>query len=148
MTKPFQQWLPWRALAVAAMLGLPGTEAATPASKTGPAQPVTFSKDVAPILQRACQNCHRPNNIAPMSFLTYKNVRPWARSIKEKVVRREMPPWFVDRNVGINQFKDDPSLTDEEIGTITAWVDAGSPEGNSADRIGILSITVCRFSTA
>jgi len=58
---------------------------------------VTFTKDVAPILQRACQNCHRPNNMAPMSLLTYQDARPWARSIKEKVVKRDMPPWFVDR---------------------------------------------------
>ena len=68
-----------------------------------------------------------------MSFLTYKNVRPWARSIKEKVVRREMPPWFIDRNIGIRQFKDDPSLTGEEVATIAAWADTGAPEGNPAD---------------
>src|SRR5579871_4889257 len=79
---------------------------------------VTFTKDVAPILQRACQNCHRPGSIAPMSLLTYKEARPWARSIKEKVARRQMPPWHIDRNVGINRFKDDPSLTDAEIATI------------------------------
>ena len=72
---------------------------------------VTFSKDIAPILQRACQNCHRPGSIAPMSLLTYKDARPWARSIKEKVALRRMPPWHIDRNVGITKFKDDPSLT-------------------------------------
>jgi len=94
---------------------------------------VTFSKDVAPILQRACQNCHRPGEIAPMSLLTYQDARPWARSIKEKVVRREMPPWYVDRNIGVAKFKGDPSLTDAEIATITNWVDHGSPEGNPKD---------------
>jgi len=94
---------------------------------------VTFSKDVAPILQRSCQNCHRPGSIAPMSLLTYKDARPWARSIKEKVVRRDMPPWFIDRTVGIRKFKDDPSLTDQEIETIAAWVGGGAPEGNPAD---------------
>src|SRR5690242_2153406 len=67
---------------------------------------VTFAKDIAPVLQRACQNCHRPDNIAPMSLLTYQEVRPWARAIKEKVVQRSMPPWFVDRHVGIKDFKD------------------------------------------
>ena len=66
---------------------------------------VTFTKDVAPILQRACQNCHRPDSMAPMSLLTYQEARPWARSIKEKVVKRDMPPWFVNRNVGIHEFK-------------------------------------------
>jgi hypothetical protein len=93
----------------------------------------TFTKDVVPILQRSCQNCHRPGSIAPMSFLTYKDIRPWARSIKQKVVRRDMPPWFVDPTIGIRKFKDDPSLTDEEIATIVAWVDGGAPEGNPAD---------------
>jgi len=96
-------------------------------------KPVTFSKDVAPILQRACQNCHRPGSIAPMSLLTYNDARPWARSIKTKVALRQMPPWHIDRNVGVNKFKDDPSLTDAEIATISAWVDAGSPEGDRAD---------------
>ena len=94
---------------------------------------VTFSKDVAPILQRACQNCHRPGAIAPMSLLTYQDARPWARSIKEKVVRREMPPWYIDRNIGVTKFKDDPSLTDAEIAVISNWVDHGAPAGNPAD---------------
>ena len=106
---------------------------AAPGDQPGNVRQTTFSRDVAPILQRSCQNCHRPGNIAPMSFLTYKDVRPWARAIKEKVVLREMPPWFIDRNVGIRHFKDDPSLSDEEITKITAWVDGGAPEGNPAD---------------
>jgi hypothetical protein len=114
--------------AVAFLVVLP----AALASDNAPAN-VTFSKDIAPILQRACQNCHRAGSIAPMSLLTYKDARPWARSIKEKVVRREMPPWHIDRTVGVNKFKDDPSLTDAEIATISSWVDHGSPEGNPAD---------------
>jgi hypothetical protein len=93
----------------------------------------TFTKDVAPIFQKACENCHRPGSIAPMSLLTWKDARPWAKSIKEKVVGRTMPPWHIDRNVGVSKFKNDPSLTDAEIATITAWVDGGSPEGNPAD---------------
>jgi len=99
--------------------------AATPA--------VTFSKDVAPILQKSCQNCHRPGAIAPMSLVTYQDARPWARSIKQKVASREMPPWYIDRHVGITKFKGDPSLTDAEIATITRWVDQGAPAGNPAD---------------
>ena len=94
---------------------------------------VTFTKDIAPLFERSCQNCHRAGSIAPMSLLTYKDSRPWARSIKEKVVRRQMPPWHIDRNVGVNKFKDDPSLSDAEIATISKWVDAGAPEGDSAD---------------
>jgi hypothetical protein len=93
----------------------------------------TFSKDVAPIFQRACQNCHRPGSIAPMSLITYRDARPWARSIKTKVATRVMPPWHIDRNVGVTSFKNDPSLTDAEIATISSWVDNGAPEGNPAD---------------
>lgn len=93
----------------------------------------TFAKDVAPILQRSCQNCHREGSIAPMSLRTYENVRPWARSIKERVSRREMPPWYIDRTVGIRKFKNDISLTDSEIATIVNWVDGGAPMGNPAD---------------
>lgn len=94
---------------------------------------VTFTRDVAPILQRSCQNCHRPNSMAPMSFLTYADVRPWARAIKQKVTLREMPPWYIDRTVGINKFKDDPSLSDQDVATIAAWADAGAVQGNPAD---------------
>jgi hypothetical protein len=94
---------------------------------------VTFSKDVAPILQRDCQNCHRPGSIGPMSLLTYEEARPWARSIKQKVSQRDMPPWFIDKNVGIHDFKNDVSLSDDEIATITKWVDEGAPKGNPAD---------------
>ena len=107
----------------------PATSAQQPASSPT----VTFTKDVAPILQKSCQNCHRAGAIAPMSLLTYQDVRPWARSIKSKVVAREMPPWYIDRHIGINKFKDDPSLTDAEIATITKWVDSGAPQGNPAD---------------
>src|ERR1043165_2677161 len=97
------------------------------------AQGVTFTKDIAPILQRSCQNCHRQGAIAPMPLLTYQEVRPWAKSIKAKVTAREMPPWYIDRHVGITKFKDDPSLSDAEIATIAKWADAGAPQGNPAD---------------
>jgi len=101
-------------------------------SGTGRTQ-VTFAKDVVPILQKSCQVCHRPGSIAPMSLLTYGDARPWARSMKQKVVLREMPPWFIDKNVGIQHFSNDRSLTDDEIATIVQWVDAGAPQGNPAD---------------
>jgi len=97
-----------------------------------PAAP-TFSKDVAPILMRSCVQCHRPGQVAPMSLLTYEEARPWARSIKTKVTKREMPPWNLDPTVGIKEILDDPSLSEAEIQTIANWVDAGSPRGNAAD---------------
>ena len=94
---------------------------------------LTYAKDVAPIMQRSCQTCHRPGTNAPMSFLTYEDVRPWARAIKNKVTQRLMPPWHIERNVGIQKFKDDPSLSDSEIATIAAWVDGGAPKGSVGD---------------
>jgi hypothetical protein len=100
---------------------------------TSQTEQVTFTKDVAPILQRSCQTCHRPGAIAPMSLLTYEDTRPWARSIKQKVANREMPPWYIDRHVGITRFKGDPSLTDVEIAALTSWADSGAPMGNPAD---------------
>jgi hypothetical protein len=104
---------------------------AAPASAQ-PAAP-TFTKDIAPILQRSCQSCHRPGEIAPMSLITYQQVRPWARSIKTRTAKRDMPPFHVDRTIGIQSFKDDPSLSDAEIALIGRWVDAGAPQGNPAD---------------
>ena len=100
----------------------------------GPLEPgVTFTKDIAPILQRSCENCHRPGGGAAMSLMTYADVRPWARAIKGRTMAREMPPWFIDKNIGIQRFVDDPSLSDAEIALIGAWVDAGAPRGNPAD---------------
>ena len=94
---------------------------------------VTFTKDVAPILQERCQICHRVGTFAPMSLVTYEQARPWARSIKQKVLAREMPPWFIDKNVGVQHFSNDASLTDQEIATLVKWVDNGAPEGNPAN---------------
>src|SRR5580692_8503334 len=98
---------------------------------------VTFSKDIAPILQRSCQNCHNPQGLAPMPLMTYKDARPWARSIKERTALRDkrgvMPPWFVEKNIGIQHYKNDNSLSDMEIAKIAKWADSGSPEGNPAD---------------
>ena len=97
-----------------------------------PAPAPTFTKDIAPILQRSCQSCHRQGEIAPMALTTYQEVRPWARSIKSRVVARDMPPFHVDRMIGIQSFKDDPSLSDAEIQLVARWVDAGAPQGNPA----------------
>jgi hypothetical protein len=98
---------------------------------------VTFTRDIAPILQRSCQTCHRPNQIAPMSLLTYEEVRPWARSIKHRTGLRDeagaMPPWYVEKNIGIQHYKHDPSLSDEEVAKIARWVDSGAPRGETAD---------------
>ena len=96
-------------------------------------RPVTFTKDVAPILQRSCVTCHRPGEMAPMSLQTYEDARPWARAIKTRVSNREMPPWHIDRNIGLQKFKDDPSLSDQEIATIVRWVDGGPQRGNLTD---------------
>ena len=93
----------------------------------------TFAKDIAPIFQRSCQSCHRPNSVAPMSFMTYQEVRPWARSIKNRVVLGEMPPYRYDRHVGIQDLKDDLRLSESEIETIARWVDEGVPLGDLAD---------------
>jgi mono/diheme cytochrome c family protein len=94
---------------------------------------VTFTKDVAPIFEEHCQVCHRAGTVAPMSLLTYQEARPWAKAIKQKVLAREMPPWFLDKNVGVQHFDNDISLTDEEIATIARWVDGGALQGNPAD---------------
>jgi hypothetical protein len=106
-----------------------------PAGKDTPQ--VTYTKDIAPILQRSCQACHRSGSVAPMSLLTYNEVRPWARAIKARTALRGkpngMPPWFIDKTVGIQQYKGDISLSDEEIEKIARWTDAGAPRGNPAD---------------
>src|SRR5580700_512073 len=113
------------------------TAAETPASSSTASgankTQVTFTKDVAPLLQNRCQVCHRPDTFAPMSLLTYEEVRPWAKAIRQKVLAREMPPWYIDKNVGVRHFKNDVSLSDDEIATIVNWVDAGAPKGNAAD---------------
>ena len=98
---------------------------------------VTFTKDIAPILQRSCQKCHRPNALAPMSLIDYEEVRPWARAIKQRTGLRDkqgvMPPWYIEKDIGIQGFKNDPSLSEEEIRKIAAWADNGAPRGDPAD---------------
>src|SRR6266850_7960831 len=98
-----------------------------------PAKPVTFSKDVAPILQAKCQECHQPGSIAPMSLISFQEARPWARSIKERVATRQMPPWHIDPSVGVQKFKNDMSLTEQQVDTIVRWVDGGALQGDPKD---------------
>ena len=101
-------------------------------ASTAPAA-ATFAKDVAPIFQKYCQQCHQPGAIGPMSLMTYEEVRPWARAIRLKVVQREMPPYRYDRGVGIQKLKYDLRMSDAEIDTIARWVDSGAPIGNRAE---------------
>ena len=103
--------------------------AQAPAAKPAP----TFTRDVAPIFQSKCEACHRPDNMAPMSLISYEDARPWARAIAQRVETRQMPPWHIDRTVGIQTFKNDRSLSDEQIDTILRWVAAGAPKGDPKD---------------
>jgi hypothetical protein len=95
------------------------------------AGPATFNKDVLPILQKHCQGCHRPGEIAPFSLLSYTDARPWAKAMKAAVVTEKMPPWFADPKYG--HFANDRRLSAAEIGTLVSWADNGAPEGNQKD---------------
>jgi len=97
------------------------------------AQQVTYAKDIAPIFQAKCTQCHHAGTGAPMALTSFEEVRPWARSIKTRVANREMPPWHLDKTVGIRHYKNDLSLSDADIATIVKWVDAGAPGGNAGD---------------
>jgi hypothetical protein len=114
-----------------------GVAAAGPVRAQQAAREVTFTKDIAPIIQRSCENCHRPNGVAPMSLSTYEEARPWARAMKQRTgigpKAGVMPPWYVERNIGIQKFHNDPSLSEAEIATIAKWADSGAARGNPAD---------------
>jgi len=99
----------------------------------GEAQEVTFARDVAPILQENCQSCHREGGMGPMELLTYEQVRRYSARIRVKVAARQMPPWHIDPGIGIQEFTNDVSLTDEEIATVVRWADNGAPLGDPAD---------------
>ncbi|MBZ5608620.1 MAG: thiol-disulfide isomerase [Acidobacteriia bacterium] len=101
------------------------------ASAATTSQKVTFYKDVLPVLQKNCQTCHRPGEAAPMSLLTYDEARPWAKSIKQAVVTKKMPPWFADAHFG--KFSNDRTLAQADVDTLVNWVDAGAPAGNAKD---------------
>ncbi|MFZ0638351.1 MAG: hypothetical protein WA020_12185 [Candidatus Acidiferrales bacterium] len=117
--------------AVVLAIGVALSSAAAPPPQRAPANSPTFYKDVLPILQQRCQACHRTGEIAPMPLVTYAQTRRYAKLIKEKVTRRIMPPWFADPCCG--HFANDPSLTAQQIATLTAWVDAGASAGNPRD---------------
>src|SRR5580698_10956589 len=116
------------AIAIVALPAWAGDNGSTASAKT-----VTFTKDIAPIFQKSCQSCHHGGTSAPMSLVTYAEVRPWAKAIKERVTRRDMPPWHLDKTVGIRHYKNDRSLSDAEIATVARWVDSGAPQGDPTD---------------
>jgi hypothetical protein len=124
--KRLQAWSCGVLWVAVAMIVLPASAASQDANS------VTFSS-VAPILNANCVECHRPGSVAPMSLLTYEDARPWASLIKYNVESRIMPPWPLDVGAGIQSFKNDRSLSREDIQTIVQWVDAGSPQGDPAD---------------
>ncbi|HEY9436395.1 MAG TPA: cytochrome c [Blastocatellia bacterium] len=117
------------------LIGLGGVLFAFPASHAtetkSSAKNVTFNKDIAPIFFKSCAECHRPGESAPFSVLSYKDVRPWAKSIREKVANREMPPWHADPHTG--EWANDRRLKQQEIDAITAWIDSGAKEGDARD---------------
>ncbi len=119
------------ALTVFGVVAFPAPVAAQEADE------VTFAKDIAPILQRSCQQCHRPNGVAPMPLVTYEDAQPHAMAIMRRTGIRDrqgtMPPWYIEKDLGIQQFKDDPSLSDEEVAAIATWARNGAPEGDRAD---------------
>ena len=115
------------AIMLGAALALPAA-----ASAEVPKNP-TFAKDIAPIFQEKCEACHRPDSIAPMSLKTFAEVRPWVRSIKARVENRTMPPWSIDKSVGVQKFRNDRSLSDEQFATVVKWIDAGAPQGDAKD---------------
>ena len=141
MTAQQDSLLGMRRVAWFALSGLVGAATVlTQAHLAGqaPAAPrVTFSRDIAPILQRSCQNCHRPNSLAPMSLLTYEEARPYAAAIKRRTGIRSkqgtMPPWYIEKGIGIQHYKNDVSLSDEEVAKIAWWADNGAPQGNPVD---------------
>ena len=104
---------------------------AAQAPVTTPRATPTFSRDVAPILYAKCVNCHRPGEVGPMPLITFKDARPWARAIQQKTTARAMPPWAADPHYGT--FRNDRSLTEQQIATIAAWADGGAPEGDAKD---------------
>ena len=117
------------------LIGLGGVLFAFPASHAtetkSSAKNVTFNKDIAPIFFKSCAECHRPGESAPFSVLSYKDVRPWAKSIRENVANREMPPWHADPHTG--EWANDRRLKQQEIDAITAWIDSGAKEGDARD---------------
>jgi mono/diheme cytochrome c family protein len=117
------------ALAASAAVTMTTLKAAPAAAPANP----TFTKDIAPIFQQKCEACHRPDSMAPMSLMTYEEVRPFVRGIRTRVEGRQMPPWSIDKTIGIQEFKNDRSLSEDQIATILKWIDSGSPKGDMKD---------------
>jgi len=120
-------------LALGALMALPALSIAADLVNSAAAQsarPVTFARDIAPILQEKCQECHHSGSMAPMSLVSYEETRPWAKAIKQRVIAKQMPPWHIDTTVGVRQFKNDMSLSDAQIKAISQWVDEGAPLGD------------------
>jgi hypothetical protein len=117
----------WGGVVLAVVLAAPGVVSAQVSGAP------TFAKDIAPIFQEKCEACHRPDSIAPMSLQSYEEVRPWVRSIKARVAERQMPPWHLDKGVGIQKFKNDRSLSNDQIATIVKWADSGAARGDAKD---------------
>jgi mono/diheme cytochrome c family protein len=115
----------------ASLVAAPQTTRLADTSAAGAATNATFYKDVLPVLQKNCQSCHRPGEVAPMSLLTYEQARPWARAIKSAIATKQMPPWFADPAYG--HFANERRLSAREIDAINSWVDAGAPAGNPSD---------------
>jgi mono/diheme cytochrome c family protein len=120
-------------LAATCAVGLPVALFAPRSAAAKPHRAVTYARDIAPIFQARCQECHQPGSIAPMSLLTYVDAKEFAPQIRERVAARMMPPWHIDKTVGIQQFKNDRSLNDAQIEAVVNWVDDGAPLGNLAD---------------
>src|SRR6185369_1154599 len=112
------------------LIGVTASMRAKPQPQNAKPASVTYNKDVLPILQKNCQRCHRPGELAPMSFLTYRDTRPWAKAMKEAVLARKMPPWFADRG----HFANDPTLSPDQINTLVSWANNGAPEGDAKDK--------------
>ncbi len=123
----------WKSFGVLALVFAVGAAAPAVASAADAATTPTFTKDIAPIFQEKCEACHRPDSIAPMSLQTYESTRPWIRSIRARVADRQMPPWSINKEVGIQEFKNDRSLSDTQLATILAWIDGGAPKGDPKD---------------
>lgn len=120
--------------AVAAMLSFAAWPAVGSAddAPTQELKLVTYTKDVAPILNQNCVQCHRPGQIGPMSLMSYKETRPWAKGIRKAVEAKTMPPWFASPE-DHGKFEEERGLTDQQIATLTRWVDEGAPMGDAAD---------------
>jgi mono/diheme cytochrome c family protein len=135
MPCPVIEWKSIFGIALATFAAVAFSPPATVAAQE--ADQVTFSADIAPILQRSCQQCHRPNGVAPMALVTYEDARPHAMAMMRRTGIRDrqgtMPPWYVEKDIGIQNYKDDTSLSDEEVAAIASWARNGTPEGDRAD---------------